>query len=244
MPSLKEVRKRIESVRSTQQITSAMKMVAASKLRRAQLAILKLRPYAAKMNEILHNLSGSVDDASENVYSAQREVKNVLIITVSSNRGLCGAFNTNIIKHTIKHIDAKYAEQFKNGNLDLLCAGKKVSDYFIKNNYNVIERLDHLFNEMTFENVVPVANKLIDFFIRKRYDRIEIIYNQFKNAAIQIITVEDFLPVRLVENDQKESGKNNVNYQMIFLPNSFKMSFLRMKNMDLKHSLMNFTSNG
>ncbi len=212
MPSLKEVRTRIESVRSTQQITSAMKMVAASKLRRAQLAILKLRPYAAKMNEILHDISSSIEDSSENIYSRQREITHVLLIPVSSNRGLCGAFNSNIIKHTIQHIHSQYGDQFQKGNLDLLSIGKKGSDFFIKNNYKVIERFDSIFDEMSFENVVPLANILIDNFLQNKYDKIEIIYNQFKNAAVQIITVEAFLPVRSDFGERKGSSKNHVNY--------------------------------
>lgn len=212
MPSLKEVRTRIESVKSTQQITRAMKMVAASKLRRAQLAILKLRPYASKMDEILHHISNSIEDNSENIYSEQREVNNVLLIPISSNRGLCGAFNANIIKKTVQHINFNFAFQQKEGNLDILCIGKKVSDYFSKRNYNVIDKLDHIFDEMSFDNVFPVANSIIDYFIQKKYDKIQLIYNKFKNAAVQIITIEDFLPVSTVPAEKRGINMSSVNY--------------------------------
>jgi len=212
MASLKEVRTRIESVSSTQQVTSAMKMVAASKLRRAQLAILKLRPYAAKMEEILHDISSNVEDLNENVYFQQREIRNVLLIPVSSNRGLCGAFNSNIIKQTTKHIHANYTDLFKKGNLDILCIGKKVSDFFSANNYNVIDKYDHIFDQLTFENTVPMADNIMDLFIKKKYDKIEIIYNQFKNAAVQIITVEEFLPVSSYKESKEELAKTQVNY--------------------------------
>jgi len=212
MANLKEVRNRIESVSSTQQITSAMKMVAASKLRRAQIAILKLRPYAAKMKEILHDLSSSLDDSSENVFSRQREIKKVLLIPISSNRGLCGAFNANIIKRTIHHINSHYPDQIKNGNVDLLCIGKKVSDFFSKNGYNVADTQDQLLDNLTFENVVPLANTLMDLFTQKEYDKIEIVYNQFKNAAVQILTVEEFLPVSPQDHGEKGVSKNQANY--------------------------------
>lgn len=212
MPSLKEVRTRIESVSSTQQITSAMKMVAASKLRRAQLAILKLRPYASKMQEILSGLSSSIEDSSESVFSGKREVKNVLLIPVSSNRGLCGAFNSNVIKRTTQHIHSQYPDQFKNNKLDILTIGKKVSDYFIKNGYKVINRKDEIFDSLSFENTVPLANMLMDMYVQKKYDKIDFIYNQFKNAAVQIITVEEFLPISSEDLGSEEGHVNQVNF--------------------------------
>ncbi len=212
MSNLKEVRTRIESVSSTQQITSAMKMVAASKLRRAQLSILKLRPYAAKMQEILNDLSSSLDSSSENVFSKQKELNKVLIIPVTSNKGLCGAFNANIIKRTIQHINSKYPEQFKKGDVDLLCIGKKVSDFFSKSEYNMMDRQDQILDNLTFESIVPLAHGLMDLFIQDKYDKIEIIYNQFKNAAVQVITTEEFLPVNPPDTGEHEGSKNKVNY--------------------------------
>jgi F-type H+-transporting ATPase subunit gamma len=200
MASLKEVRIRIVSVKSTQQITSAMKMVAASKLRRAQSAIIRLRPYAAKLQEFLRNLSSSLDSIdSGSVYSSQRIPDKVLLVLISSNRGLCGAFNTNVIKLANQLISKKYSHQHGSGKLDLITIGKKVSEFYRKRNFNVIESHDAIFDHLTFENVVPVAEKIMKLFENKNYDRIEIVYNQFKNAATQRIECEQFLPVKPVE---------------------------------------------
>ncbi len=217
MANLKEVRIRIASVKSTQQITSAMKMVAASKLRRAQNAILQMRPYAGKLKEILQNLSASLDAGDDSsVFSEKRDPNKVLLIVVSSNRGLCGAFNANVIKATNILISEKYGDQYKNGNLSLITIGKKVSEFYSKRDYDVIESLDHLFDQLSFENISPVAEKLMKFFEEKKYDRIEIIYNQFKNAATQILVNEQFLPVEPVE---MEEGVEPAKADYIFEPN-------------------------
>lgn len=194
MASLKEVRIRIASVKSTQQITSAMKMVSASKLKRAQNAILKMRPYAAKLKEILENLSASLD-ASENVYSKERKNNKTLMIVITSNRGLCGAFNSNVIKLATHLLQTKYAEQYKNGNADIICIGKKASDFFTKRKYPVIESNTKILDETNFENAAPIAEKIMKWFETGKYDRIEIVYNQFKNAGVQILTSEQYLPV-------------------------------------------------
>lgn len=217
MPNLKEVRTRIASVKSTQQITSAMKMVAASKLRRAQNAILQMRPYAAKLKEILQNLSASLDPGDESsVYSEQREPGKVLLIVVSSNRGLCGAFNANVIKKTNILIHETYQSQYNAGNLSLITIGRKVSEYYSKRDYNVLETHDDLFDEITFENVSALTEKVMGLFKDKEYDRIDIIYNQFKNAATQILNAEQFLPVEPVEMEESKSSTTNVDY--IFQP--------------------------
>jgi len=218
MANLKEVRIRIASVKSTQQITSAMKMVAASKLRRAQNAIIQMRPFAAKLKEILQNLSASLDAGDDSsVFSEQRDPNKVLLIVVSSNRGLCGAFNANVMKATNKLISEKYDEQFKNGNLSLMTIGKKVSEFYGKRDYDVIESLDYLFDQLSFENISPVAEKLMKYFEEKKYSRIEIIYNQFKNAATQILVNEQFLPVEPVENEEGSVEPGKADY--IFEPN-------------------------
>ncbi len=218
MANLKEVRNRIVSVKSTQQITSAMKMVAASKLRRAQTAIVRLRPYAAKLQEFLQNLSVSLDagDASSS-FSVQRQPDKVLLVVISSNRGLCGAFNANVIKMANALIAGKYSVQHQNGNLSLLTIGKKVTEFYRKRNYKVIASHDEIFNHLTFENVTPIAENVMEQFSAKNFDRVEIIYNQFKNAATQVLLTEQFLPVLPPAKDQ--SRKNNSKADYIFEPN-------------------------
>ena len=193
MANLKEVRTRIESIKSTQQITSAMKLVAASKLRKAQNAIVALRPYASKLQEILGNLSSSLDNTDEAVYSEVRPVQRVLLLVVTSNRGLCGPFNSNVIKATRHHIATEYKELYADGKVDLFCVGKKGADFFKKNNFNVTRINNDIFDALTFDNVVEIGIELMREFAIKKYDRIEIIYNQFKNAAVQELVVEQFL---------------------------------------------------
>jgi F-type H+-transporting ATPase subunit gamma len=205
MAGLKEVRVRIASVKSTQQITNAMKMVAASKLRKSQTAILKLRPYAAKLQEILQNLSSSIDDSGESLYSKQREQKKILLVVVSSNRGLCGGFNSNIIKTTLGLLSDQYAVQHQQGNVKLLCIGKKVSEFFTKRKYPVIGSHDELLEKIAFEKTVPIAEKLMKLFADKEFDVIHIIYNQFKNAAVQRLRVEQFLPIQPMTSDTAQS---------------------------------------
>jgi F-type H+-transporting ATPase subunit gamma len=196
MANLKEVRNRIVSVSSTQQITSAMKMVSAAKLRRAQDAVTQMRPYASKLKEILENLSASLD-SSEGVYSKQREVKNVLLVVITSNRGLCGGFNANIIKAA----NRLAREQYKGCKVSILTIGKKGGDFFKKTDYGIVgsdmpRGLNELFDKLTFSNVAPVAEKVMEAFVNGQFDKVELIYNQFKNAAIQVTTVEQFLPVQ------------------------------------------------
>jgi F-type H+-transporting ATPase subunit gamma len=195
MPGLKEVRIRIASVKSTQQITNAMKMVAASKLRKAQNAIIKLRPYAAKLNDIMQNLSGSVDNASDSPFTQVRIAEKILLVVITSNRGLCGGFNSNIIKATLNLLSTEYSEQLRKGNVTLITIGRKGSEFFRKRGYNVVESHDDLFDKLTFDNVAPLAEKLMKAFAGKEYDRVQIIYNQFKNAAVQRLVVEQYLPI-------------------------------------------------
>ncbi len=219
MANLKEVRIRITSVQSTQQITSAMKMVAASKLRRAQNAILQMRPYAAKLKEILQNLSASLDVSDDSsIYSEMRAPNKVLIVVIASNRGLCGAFNANVIKLANNLIREKYQEQFEKGNLSLVTIGKKVSEFFGKREeFNVLEVHDDIYNDLSFEKVSVIAENLMDGFGDKKFDRIEVIYNQFKNAASQILTTEQFLPVEKIGGDEVETERQeNIDY--IFEP--------------------------
>lgn len=194
MPSLKEIRNRITSVGSTMQITSAMKMVSAAKLKRAQDAITQMRPYSVKLQEILSNLSATLD-LSENAYSDNREVKNVLIVGITSNRGLCGGFNNNIIKRVNQLVN----HDFKDANPRVLCLGKKIKDaykrsdaYFIN---DALAPVEDIFNQLTFDNNAIIAAELMHLFVTKEFDKIVVVYNQFVNAATQDVKTEEYLPI-------------------------------------------------
>jgi F-type H+-transporting ATPase subunit gamma len=194
-----------------------MKMVAASKLRKAQNAILQMRPFAAKLKEILQNLSASLDAGDDgSTFSEQRSPRRVLLVIISSNRGLCGAFNANVIKKATSRIENEYAEQYRDGDLSLITIGKKVSEYFRKREYNVLEVHDELFNNISFENVNQVSEKIMQSFADKEFDRVEIIYNQFKNAATQYLVAEQFLPVEPVEHEEGQVVTSKSDY--IFEP--------------------------
>ncbi|QEK53023.1 ATP synthase F1 subunit gamma [Pedobacter aquae] len=209
MANLKEVRIRIASVSSTQQITKAMKMVSAAKLKRATNAIIQLRPYANKLKEILANLSASLEDGVS-VYTQEREVKNVLLIVVTSNRGLAGAFNTNAIKTANNLIADKYDSYHKSGNLHIIAIGKKAQDYYEKRNYNVIGNNNELYTQLNFENVSAITESVMEAFVKGQFDKVEVVYNQFKNAAMQILTVEQLLPVPKAE--RSENQVSNTDY--------------------------------
>jgi len=215
MPNLKEVRIRIASVKSTQQITSAMKMVAASKLRRAQNAILKMRPYAAKLKDILQNLSASLDSGDANPYTQQRSTEKVLLVVITSNRGLCGAFNANVLRTAVQRIQNEYATQAATGNVSVLTIGRKATEFFTKKGYNVVSSHDSVFDSLTYENVSVIAETVMNAFVDRHYDRVDIIYNQFKNAAVQTLTVEQFLPV---EQPAQTAVVSKINTDFIFLP--------------------------
>lgn len=215
MPSLKEVRNKIISVGSTMQITSAMKMVSAAKLKRAQDAITQMRPYANKLKEILENVSANVD-ASENVYARNTNGKSVLIIAVSSNRGLAGAFNANIIKKTNQLIKADYAGY----NVTVLPIGKKVQDAFRRTPYiisgqDLPHHTNELFDKLSFDNIAPVVEKIMESFLNKQFEKVLIVYNQFRNAAVQITTEEQLLPIIAT----KAESKTSTNTDYIFEPN-------------------------
>ena len=206
MPNLKEIRNRITSVGSTMQITSAMKMVSAAKLKRAQDAITQMRPYAAKIKEILGNLSATLD-LSENVYSEQREVKNILIVGITSNRGLCGGFNNNIIKRAGYLINEEYAGQ----NVHLFCLGKKIKDVYKRTpNYfinSTLEPLEDIYSDLSFERVSAIADELMRGFTSKEYDKVVVVYNRFVNAAAQVVETEQFLPIiPTVQENQSSAG--------------------------------------
>ena len=199
MANLKEIRNRISSVSSTMQITSAMKMVSAAKLKKAQDAITAMRPYSDKLTQMLVNLSSSVD--FENVYLSPRKVKNKLIVCITSNRGLCGAFNSNVIKKCTEI--ANYSDE----NVSFFCIGKKGGDILSKS-HNVIQSNNVIFDDLTFENISTIADKFMNMFLNKEYDNVQIVYNKFKNAATQIVIQEQYLPIENnnSEDDQKASS--------------------------------------
>lgn len=210
MANLKEVRIRISSVQSTQQITKAMKMVSAAKLKRATNAIVALRPYATKLKEILGNLSASLEGASS-PFIQEREPNKVLIVVVSSNRGLAGAFNMNVIKTANILIAEKYSEQLKNGNVSIVAIGKKAQDFYEKRNYKVVGNNNEVYSALTFENVTKITEAIMAGFEKGEFDRVELVYNRFKNAAVQILTTEQLLP--LPKTETKEAVKtSNVDY--------------------------------
>ncbi len=196
MANLKEIRTRIASVGTTKQITSAMKMVSAAKLKKAQDAILQFRPYASKMNEIIGSLSSNSSLDASSVLVKERTVKKVLIVVYTSNRGLCGAFNNNVIKASLQLCFDKFEKQLNAGNVHFISIGKKGSEFLRSKKFEVIETHNELFESPKYDNVVPIAEHIIDLFSKGSYDHVALIYNQFKNAGVQILTEEQFLPVK------------------------------------------------
>lgn len=217
MANLKEVRTRIESVNSTKQITSAMKMVAASKLRKSQNAITALQPYAEKMEEIMMRVSETQTLTQTQTQTGGR----TLIIPVSSNKGLCGVFNANVIRATINHLQEEYKELLDSDKVDILCVGSKVEESLKFKKYPVIGNENELLDNLTYNNVIPFAEKLMRDFEDKKYDKIVFIYNQFKNAATQILVTEQFLPImRQQDNGQQPTAqKSESESDYIFQPN-------------------------
>jgi len=191
-------------------------MVSAAKLRKAQNAILTMRPFAAKLTEIMQNISATMDESAESVYTKERIPERILVIAIASNRGLCGPFNANVAKEVINRINTVYHSQYQAGKLDIFTVGKKLNDFLKARKYMVALRNDELLDSLTFENVLPVAEKLMNDFASGKYDRIEIIYNQFKNAAVQILTREQFLPVAQKQETAGLVKKLNTDY--IFQP--------------------------
>jgi len=202
MPNLKEVKTRINSVISTQQITKAMKMVAAAKLRRAQDQILQMRPYAKKLNEILVNLTSGTEEDEHNKYGTGRPVDNVLLIVITSDRGLCGPFNSAVIREAVAHIEKNYKAINKRGNLEVLTIGRKGQDYFKKRGYKTNTDFTSVFSDLSFANATQAAAFAMQGFLEERFDRVDIIYNEFKNVATQILRNEQFLPVPKTEEDE------------------------------------------
>ncbi len=215
MANLKEVRTRIESVKSTKQITSAMKMVAASKLRKAQNAVLTLRPYSNRLSRIMQNIMASLPEEQQSPYSTKRTENKVLFVLLSSNKGLCGAFNANVYKRARKLIDETYKQQLDAGNIGIICSGRKVGELMQKLAYPVISRHDDLFDRLNFDDVAAFAQQIMDMFTSSKYDKVILIYNQFVNPGTQNVVDEQFLPVSDAEVNQNET--QNTDY--IFEPN-------------------------
>ena len=235
MANLKEIRTRIASVTTTKQITSAMKMVSAAKLKKAQDAIVQFRPYASKMDEIIGNLSTNSSLDASSVLVKERPVKKVLLVVYTSNRGLCGAFNNNVIKASIQLSFEKYERQLSAGNVHFLAIGKKGAEFLKGKKFEIISTHNDLFEAPCYENVVPVADKIIDLFVNGQYDNVTIIYNQFKNAGVQVLTEEQLLPVKpkkkkdefLKQNDDFifEPGINEIYNDLV--PKSLKIQLYK-----------------
>ena len=216
MASLKEIRERKVSVASTMQITSAMKMVSAAKLKKAQDAIVQFRPYANKLKEILASVGDSLKDDEDNQYAEQRDKERILLVLITSNRGLCGAFNSNAIKATIQRALTRYDSQMMARQIDFMAIGKKGAEFLRKKGYNVIFDGSEVFDDLTFDRVATMANMVMGLFLDKEYDHVDVIYNQFKNAGTQILTEEQFLPIQVDELAQNSETAANVDY--IFEP--------------------------
>ncbi len=223
MPNLKEVRNRIVSVNSTSQITKAMKMVSAAKLRRAQDRAVKIRPYAEKLNGILQNISASLEDGADNMYAEERALKRVLVVVVTSDRGLAGAFNSNIIKTTTALVSNKYSELAEAGMVDYLCIGKKGGEAFSKRGGNVNLDYQGLFLELSFDTARVASEYVMTSFIEGKYDRVEVLYNEFKNVATQIIRTEQFLPV----NNQKVETAKQIQSETDFIFEPSKVEIVK-----------------
>ncbi|MCZ4693554.1 ATP synthase F1 subunit gamma [Ancylomarina euxinus] len=230
MANLKEIRTRISSVEKTKQVTAAMKMVSAAKLKKAQDAIVQIRPYADKLQEILGNLSGSLSDSEDNIYGAERKADKVLLVAITSNKGLCGAFNSNVLKRVNELSRDVYSKQKAEGNFKVLAIGKQgFKD--ISKVHQVIVHHNELFDDMNFENTSSIASSIMEEYVAGKYDRVELVYNRFKNAGVQILTNEQFLPIVTNDSDADtaqsdyifEPGKEAIIGELI--PKSLKTQF-------------------
>jgi len=235
MPNLKAIRIRITSVKSTRQITSAMKMVSAAKLRKAQDKIVRLRPYANKLHEILVNLTQSLADSEiENVYSRSSSPEKILIVLITSNRGLCGAFNSSVTREARRVIADNYYTQYQKGNVYFLAIGKKGYDNIRKLKFKIAGEKNDLLNEVTFDKTIAVAENIMDSFVKGEFDKVDLIYNHFKNAAVQILTNEVFLPVNTASDAEKVKTPVDYIYEpdnesivKELIPKSLKIQFYK-----------------
>ena len=228
MANLKEIRNRIASVSSTMQITSAMKMVSAAKLKKAQDSIIAMRPYSIKLTELIQSLTSSKSLESENIMSVKREIKNVLVVAITSNRGLCGAFNSNIIKE----VQFLIKDRLKGNKVSLITIGKKGTDFFSKKKI-IISNYDEIYDDLNYKNVSKIAQKIIDSFSEGSFDKVILVYNQFKNAATQIVKTEGFLPLEKEISEQNSGIKNYIyepSEELVLnelIPKSLKIQLLK-----------------
>lgn len=234
MANLKEIRTRIVSVKTTRQVTSAMKMVSAAKLKKAQDAILQIRPYAEKLSELLSSLSSALDKSDDSVFTVQRIPEKVLIVLITSNRGLCGGFNSFITKKAMALAKTAYGKQLKAGHLDFLVIGKQGGKILKSYQFLAIGDHNHLFDDLTFEPVSEVAKLLMDNFISGKCDRIDLVYNKFINAASQDLVCEQFLPVVPAAVESKKQGNLNYIFEpsleyivQVLIPRSLKIQFYK-----------------
>ena len=234
MANLKEIRTRISSVKTTRQVTSAMKMVSAAKLKKAQDAILQIRPYAEKLSELLASLGAALDNNADSVYTVQRDPEKILIVLISSNRGLCGGFNSNIAKKAISLAKTTYNKQFKSGKIDFLVIGKQGGKILRSYRLSLLAEKNQLFDNLDFDHVSIEVQAIMDDFVNGKYDRVELVYNKFINAATQGLISEQFLPVLPAVSDQKK--KSNTDYifepsvELIveeMIPRSLKIQFYK-----------------
>lgn len=232
MGSLKEIRTRMNSIKTTRQVTSAMKMVSAAKLRKAQESIIRIRPYADKLQEILGSLSESLDAMDENLYAVERGFNRVLLVSINSNRGLCGAFNANVNKRVMQLIREEFSAQHEAKNLDVLTIGKNTFDFFRRRGFDV-KNHNHIYDNLNFEKVAPVAESVMEAFAKGMYDKVYLVYNEFKNAATQNLKVEQFLPIVKTEGSKKgksidyifEPSREEIVTDLI--PKSLKIQFYK-----------------
>jgi len=235
MPNLKDIRIRINSVKTTRQVTSAMKMVSAAKFKKAQDDISHIRPYVDRLAGIIFGLSQSLDEGIEFEWSSQRDDDKVLLVVISSNRGLCGAFNSNVIKETEKVIQTKFAQQFKQGTLDIFAIGKQAQKLLNSHGYKVKKDFNDLYTYFTFEAVKYITKEIMDDFLNGTYDNIVLIYNEFKNAAVQIVKSDQFLPLQLPELDEEYKSEidyivepDNVSFIKKVIPDALQTMFYRV----------------
>lgn len=217
MGNLKEIRSRIISVKSTRQITSAMKMVSAAKLKKAQDAVINLRPYAKKLVGILQNIYQTIEGESESIYNRKTNIEKILIVAITSNKGLCGAFNANVIKQVTTLINEDFIKENNEGNVSIVSFGKKGSEFFHSKGYKVAFYNNEILDKLSYENALPFIEQIMALYERNQADKIMLVYNQFKNAGVQVLTAEQFLPIEL-DMDKEADEQVVEHFDYIFEP--------------------------
>lgn len=232
MANLKEIRTRIASVNSTRQITSAMKMVSAAKLRKAQNAIVDMRPYAEKLHEILGHVVSSAESLENNPYVRTEKKERILFVLISSNRGLCGSFNANVVKKATELCEGEFEDFYKSGHVDFITIGKKANDLLKSKNINAVDTHHEIFDDLNFAGVSKIAEGIMQQFVAEKYDEVHLIYNEFKNVAVQVLAVEQFLPIKIEEKETQhqadyiyEPNKLEITEQLI--PYALKTQFYK-----------------